>query len=339
MQSATQVTQVGQGPGILPPPISIYLANDSDEECREVLANKESLFQNDGLWPFAPDMVARLPCTKFRITKWTHGYVPRACVRELASRVGSYSAKDLSVFNVAYTDCDTPWVFCNHPQSRMRDSDMAEQFGRLPVKMRSHVRHVMGLPRGLIETCEAYSNFDGDIVFLGVPIHPVTFAAVWVHEVAHSIDSITFWQDEEFSAVEKDSAVPTDYATTNQTENFAENFVLALYVRTGGVIPKDKWNKIKWQQKSIVDKYGDVLDPNGTCSSRKRAICDEIICVYPDSWLHTKGPYSLAQVLAKSDTVGEDHHTQKDLGENGKRTTRPSRILPILKKLSRYSTH
>ncbi|KAM7201975.1 hypothetical protein V8F33_002982 [Rhypophila sp. PSN 637] len=260
------------------------------------LADKEVLFQDADYWAFGRDMVARLPSTRFRITRWVHGYVPRACVTELESRGGSYSAKDLWVFNVNYTDCDTPWVFCNHRLSGMSDSHMAEQFGRLPVKMRSHVRHVMGLPRGLNDPGCAYCEpLEGDIVFLGVPNIPGTFFT-WVHEVAHSIDAITIWRDREFSAteewstaVDKDSAVPTNYARTKQVENFAENFVVALHVRIGGVIPGDKWNKIKWQQRAIVDKYGDVFDPKGTCSSRKRPICDEIICLYPDSSLYNKG--------------------------------------------------
>lgn len=54
------------------------------------------------------------------------------------------SPYDMQVFNVTYTDCDEPWVFCRHREPPNSQLDLVRQFGRLPVKMRNYVRHVTG---------------------------------------------------------------------------------------------------------------------------------------------------------------------------------------------------
>lgn len=38
-----------------------------------------------------------------------------------------------------------PWIFCRHRESTFSQLDMAQNFGRLPVKMRNYVRHALSL--------------------------------------------------------------------------------------------------------------------------------------------------------------------------------------------------
>lgn len=64
--------------------------------------------------------------------------------------------------------------------------DMIDLWGRLPVRMRDYVRHLIALPG----TRSAGSNGD-NIVFYG----PANVISIFVHEVAHSLDSHAFSPD------------------------------------------------------------------------------------------------------------------------------------------------
>jgi hypothetical protein len=51
---------------------------------------------------------------------------------------------DIDVYNVHYNDCNQAWVMCRHHQSPLTIETMAENFGRVPVRMRNFVRVQFG---------------------------------------------------------------------------------------------------------------------------------------------------------------------------------------------------
>jgi hypothetical protein len=50
----------------------------------------------------------------------------------------------MEVYNVFYEDCDRPWVICRHKDAPMSIEKMIDNFGRLPVRLRSLVRVQLG---------------------------------------------------------------------------------------------------------------------------------------------------------------------------------------------------
>ncbi|KAK4217764.1 hypothetical protein QBC37DRAFT_479401 [Rhypophila decipiens] len=226
-----------------------------------------------GLDILGPGISSNLPLTTASSVMWATGYIPMYCKYEAGAQ--GVSPYDIQVFNITYSDCSTPWVFCRHKDSPTSQTDMINQFGRLPVKMRNYVRHVISIPTG--GGAHAWSGV-GDIMIRGA-VTTAQALTVWIHEIAHCIDNhngpggtsdfsaTSTW----LTAFNADTAVPDGYATTSQAENFAQNTVVALYDRlntlTGGIWgqPYDVW-KIQNQFTAVETKLGSQLLPGGTCS-------------------------------------------------------------------------
>ena len=71
---------------------------------------------------------------------WLPNGIPEGC-KYVAQQKG-FNPSDFKVFNVKYSDCDQPWVFCRHKNAGATEAQMINKLGQLPVKARSFIRSV-----------------------------------------------------------------------------------------------------------------------------------------------------------------------------------------------------
>ncbi|KAF7563681.1 hypothetical protein G7046_g467 [Stylonectria norvegica] len=202
---------------------------------------------------------------------WGAGWIPQGC-KDIANQHG-LSLNDFTTFNVHYTDCSEPWIMCRHKNAGASELDMIDIFGRLPVHMRSYIRHLIATP-GLNDGAAAWTWSNGDCVVESAPS-----VSVLLHEVSHSLDwhalpqyqqpfsSSSIWQDN----YAQDSATPTSYGRSNWMEDFAENGMVGVYdkVVPGGIGKiESNWNAIFHQYATYQGYLGDRILPGGTCSNR-----------------------------------------------------------------------
>ncbi|KAK4170157.1 hypothetical protein QBC43DRAFT_328817 [Cladorrhinum sp. PSN259] len=218
--------------------------------------------------------------------KWDWGLIPARC-KSVAERE-NVSPYDMEVYDVWYADCETRWVFCRHNQANSQWWDIFDRFGRVPVGARDHVRHIVNIPLPNAISGYCYSG-DGDVVFKGDVAAPGA-NSIWYHEIGHALD----WQNNQYStlpqwvaAYNADSAVPVNYAKTNQAENFAENVIVAAYdnIVPGGVAsisPAVGYGQIWNQFNQVKTGMGDRLKKiNGRRCSRKAGQVDNVVCMGP----------------------------------------------------------
>ncbi|KAL8650991.1 MAG: hypothetical protein Q9226_004916 [Calogaya cf. arnoldii] len=204
---------------------------------------------------------------------WGPGWIPEDC-KAMTENAG-LNPFDVETYNVKYDDCDTAWVLCRHTSSPDPLINMIDLFGRLPVRTRQYVRHMIALPRP--EGGYAY-NWNGNIAMFNRINGDLT---VFLHESAHSLDLLGAYPDKPLSSSDnwlnnynQDSHVPDPYAQTNQVENVAQNTVVDAYNLNvpgdfAGVEPE--WQKIFHQYATIQTAQrdaGNLLVPGGTCTSR-----------------------------------------------------------------------
>ncbi|KAH9885521.1 hypothetical protein F4778DRAFT_505771 [Xylariomycetidae sp. FL2044] len=229
-----------------------------------------------GLW-------ANLAPTQSTHDQWEWGWSLLRCQDE-AQRNG-FSPYDMEVFNIHYTDCDSVWIMCRHHDSPMSQIQMIDIFGRMPVRMRQYVRHVIAFPS---DSRHAYTWSDlGDVVLFG---DAQNYPTLWVHEIGHSLDmnaisgyahpfnTDNIWIDN----YNLDSAISDSYAATNQGENFAQETVIALFdkVVPGGIgTVEPNWSAIYHQYMTAQGYLGDVLVPGGRCGTRFAN--DDVVCMGP----------------------------------------------------------
>lgn len=225
-------------------------------------------FPGGGLASLGQGLLDHLTPTASTWDHWGAGWIPQDC-KTLAEGSG-FSPLDITTFNIHYQDCGDVWIFCRHKDSPLSEVHAIDLFGRLPVRMRSFIRHIIFLP-GAKSAASIGDNIqmNGDIDI-----------TVFVHEVGHSLDSHAFnpsygvpfstssvWIDN----YNLDSAVADSYAQTSQQENFAQETVVSLYdkVVPGGIgtIQPD-WQAIFHQYATLQGYIGDVIIPGGTCYNR-----------------------------------------------------------------------
>ncbi|KAM3475799.1 hypothetical protein MY5147_003551 [Beauveria neobassiana] len=257
-------------------------------------------FPNGGLGSLGPDLMSSLPIAAHTTSDWDPTHLPRDCKR-LAQSAG-FSPLDVDAFNIRFDDCKRqPWVFCRHKDAPLSKSNMTELFGRLPVRMRQYIRHMIALP-GQRSAGSAGDNIqmNGDCEI-----------TVFIHETGHSLDSHAFdpkhgvpfssspvWKD----AYDKDTAVTDDYAQTSQQENFAQETVVAVYNKNvnkgggGGGIGKIQPNAQAIRNAyTTLEKYiGDIIIPGGECTHRLE-----------NSPAVPKVDSARTRLVAKSEPVGE----------------------------------
>ncbi|KAF3932656.1 hypothetical protein ABW19_dt0201483 [Dactylella cylindrospora] len=223
----------------------------------------------DGLsGPFNPGFLERTAAPLERIERWGEGWIPQGCKDRFLSK--NLLASDAEVFNVKYSDCDRAWTFCRHNTAELSIEQMADSFGRMPVHMRSLVRHAIALPQN---GCSAQAFTDrGDIVMFG----PCTGVTVWLHETGHQLDS-RLKPAERFSGTQEwlealgaDTCVPDSYANTNTVEDFAQVTVVSQYNTLLGFKPTEKYPGCLDHRHGLLEHNFRALylEYGGSCSSR-----------------------------------------------------------------------
>ena len=89
---------------------------------------------------FETDLRNNLHPTQSTWDYWGEGWIPQGC-KDIATSHG-LNPFDFTIFNVHYTDCSEPWLFCRHKDAGASEIDMIDMFGRMPVHMRSYIRYV-----------------------------------------------------------------------------------------------------------------------------------------------------------------------------------------------------
>ncbi|EPS44881.1 hypothetical protein H072_1131 [Dactylellina haptotyla CBS 200.50] len=208
------------------------------------------------------------------VTQWPAGTLPASCASQMQAR--GCSASHVQVYNVTYSDCARPWVFCRCDYAPVSIGRTADIFGRMPVHMRSMVRHPMIVPNPDGQCCCAAPD-DGDLMVAGdCPIE--TFA----HEVSHLIDNRGDVFGEDFSskstfvnALAADTCSISNYGNTNgRHEEFAEMGVVALYNVNTNLLPAVDSSATTGcfsnQLSAIKTKFGSQFYAyGGTCVNRQ----------------------------------------------------------------------
>ncbi|KAK0116369.1 hypothetical protein ONS95_013389 [Cadophora gregata] len=146
---------------------------------------------------------------------------------------------------------------------------MVDIFGRIPVKERQWVQHVVAIPG----PSSAYMS-NAIVVFKGTAAGSI---GVFQHEIGHAVDFYkngfqasgrTEWLD----ALRKDTCVTDNYANSNAVEAFAQIGVVSLFqnVNPGGLDPAFGWT---WHcflnQITTYNQFqGDSMTPGGVCTRR-----------------------------------------------------------------------
>ena len=225
-------------------------------------------FPGGGLASLGQGLLDHLAPTQSTFDDWGAGWIAKDC--KTLAKANGFSPNDITTFNIKYTDCSDTWVFCRHKNSPMSEIGMIDLFGRLPVRMRSFIRHIIALPG----TKSAGSSGDN------IQLNGDCDITVFIHETGHSLDSHGFdssygvpfstgkvWVDN----YNLDSAVTDSYAQSSQQENFAQETVVSLYdkVVSGGIgTIQPNWQAIFHQYATLQGYAGDKIIPGGSCTNR-----------------------------------------------------------------------
>ncbi|KAH7106131.1 hypothetical protein BKA62DRAFT_668832 [Auriculariales sp. MPI-PUGE-AT-0066] len=222
---------------------------------------------SDGLSPHvdATFMANIQPQNITSLVSRTWGTLPEACL-DYAHGAG-LKGWDIEVYEVTYSDCDTPWVFCRHHEAQLSQFTMGQLFGRLPVHERQWVRHVMAVPGG----GSAYA-VNADVVFEG----NTDAVSIFQHEVGHLVDAYNngFSANESpafRAAVAADTCVPDDYSNSSFAEDYTQVSVLALYdiVAPGGLNSTGaNWSCLANQKAAVDTLQRNAMTFGGKCDRR-----------------------------------------------------------------------
>ncbi|KAL8903918.1 MAG: hypothetical protein Q9171_007233 [Xanthocarpia ochracea] len=240
---------------------------------------------------------------------WGDGWIPQFCLDASESEDNGFNPADIKTYNIKYDDCGTAWVVCVHKDSLMSIESLADIFGRVPVASRSFIRHVLTIPADHGSAANGGDNIQlfqiGDDGF-----------QVMLHEVAHSLDAHAYkeplsaskrWQDE----VDKDSAVPDNYAGSSPAECVAQSTVIAAYnafVPGGYPSIEPRWEEVRHQYETVQtvqrEDAGNILIPGGQC--RQRLANSETVAV-PTGQRLLRGRWAPWRRSEEPDTsLGED---------------------------------
>ncbi|KAF6217414.1 hypothetical protein HO133_006930 [Letharia lupina] len=202
--------------------------------------------------------------------KWTPGWIPSDCKTMTVN--ANLSVAHVETFSVQYEDVGTsvnvafseisnqcpndPWLLCRHIDSPDPLENMIDLFGRVPVRARQWVRHIVNLPDPTNFT-SAY-NWAGNIAMFESINRDLT---LFIHETGHSLDLLGAYPDNPLSTSRhwhaqyaKDSHVPDPYSQSNIYEDLAQNTVVAAYDLNvpGGIgVVEPKWRDVLHQFDTI----------------------------------------------------------------------------------------
>ncbi|RPA75844.1 hypothetical protein BJ508DRAFT_243029 [Ascobolus immersus RN42] len=171
-----------------------------------------------------------IPYSAYTKTKWTWGKLPQHCYN--AAMGGRCNVYDVEAYDIQYTDCSEVNVMCRCSNAQVSIDQLANDFGRVPVKARQWANYVSAWSA---PSCSAASN-DQKIDIYGDCNDQV---GVYFHEVAHSLDGPLLagigaphawsygqeWQD----LVALDTCVADNYARASYAESWAQVAVMAAY--------------------------------------------------------------------------------------------------------------
>ncbi|KAL9088206.1 MAG: hypothetical protein Q9165_006333 [Trypethelium subeluteriae] len=211
--------------------------------------------------------------TAYTLSQWTNGQIPKDCF-DIANDEGQ-APTDYEVYEVTYSDCGDPWLFCYHKNSEVTIDSMARQFSQLPIQMRQWDRHIITVPS---TDGHAY-NSNGNIVFFR-PVDDMT--NVFVHETGHSLDLLGAYgsqlssSDNWWDNYNQDPNVPDPYSQTNALEDVAQNTVVAVYNENvnggyGGIEPK--YENIFHQFATIITVARDNGEGNSIITPGENQQC------------------------------------------------------------------
>lgn len=229
-----------------------------------------------GMDDFQPGLKKYLTTKQATVTE-KPGKIAEGCVERIKEE--KLDIMDVDTYEVKYEDCDQPWYICVHKDAKNQTIDQAvENFGKVPVRMRQWVKDVTIVDD---KATNAYA-LGNRIVMKGAPN-----VATYIHEVTHCVDGghgfkvnsglseSKVWLD----AYEKDSAVPDNYAQSNQAENvaqFPQIILTDLYVPGGSVALEENIDRVANQVRvakeqgdnSPAKKSPDMYGQDGTCTHR-----------------------------------------------------------------------
>ncbi|KAL8827902.1 MAG: hypothetical protein Q9191_002908 [Dirinaria sp. TL-2023a] len=215
-----------------------------------------------------------LPPVNSTVYKWNSGWIPEDCKRHVEKR--NLSAANFEIFDIYYDDCSIPWTVCKQNNSQQSLYDLVQNFGRVPAKARSWVRHVIDFsdPRSHVNSA---ATDNGTIMLFN---HVDKGVTVYIHETGHALDGAAYsqkdlhlsklWSD----SYNNDSMVPDGYAGTNFNEDVAQVTVVATYnlnVPGGFQSVEPNWRNIYHQQTTLETEQrlaGNLLIRGGRCMQR-----------------------------------------------------------------------
>ncbi|KAH8884136.1 hypothetical protein GQ53DRAFT_811071 [Thozetella sp. PMI_491] len=241
-------------------------------------SNVAALLAHPALWPnldFIAPTLGTLPATSVSISQWGSNEMSKGC-RDRVVADGK-SPTNFKQYSVKLGDCSQEWYICQENGAPLSINDLAQNFARLPVRMRQWVNNVVHYNSG----GGAYA-YGSDVAFFGGS----TGTAVMIHEATHTVDfgdgfySMQSGDQEWLDAYNSDTAVPDDYARNNLVENLAQFPGLIIYDRftNGQLQTHPELPAIGHQLQKVSDQgdwnspYGGrILDPTSsglTCTRR-----------------------------------------------------------------------
>ncbi|KAH7316888.1 hypothetical protein B0I35DRAFT_479690 [Stachybotrys elegans] len=183
----------------------------------------------------------QVPVPNRWVVKREWGTAPRHCLATAADN-SFCNPYDVEVYDLYYADCNAPWTVCrcNNVSPDYNIDVIADNIGRVPVRMRSWARHYSFFANNNNWKNSAYSTWTDINVFGSFPVSTILF-----HETCHNVDSwVTSGASGSYSSrqewrdlANRDSCVPTDYSKSSWVEHFAEMCVQATYEENYGGIP------------------------------------------------------------------------------------------------------
>ena len=226
----------------------------------------------DNLDYLKPGLLANFPASSSHYNVWGPGWIPQDC-KDITSKANLNPA-DISTYNVQYDDCNTAWVVCFHKDYPTTIDSVVDLLGRVPVRARQFVRHVVALP----DTSGHAFNSDGNLAMFNIGADGLS---VYIHETGHSLDLHGAYSRGELSTSQnwadnynQDPNVPDGYSQSNTVEDVAQNTVVAAY----NVQVPGGYGSIEPNANNIFHQYatvqtwqresGNLLVPGGTCWRR-----------------------------------------------------------------------
>ncbi|KAK0391524.1 hypothetical protein NLU13_1024 [Sarocladium strictum] len=227
--------------------------------------------------------------TPYELYKWPWGTIPRRC-HDGAVQDHLCSPYDMEVYDVWFADCHAPWKLCRCKNAPMAAEDAAGRMAQVPVAARQWIRF-WSFYNGTLSA----GNGGNDITVFGDASNTMS---IFLHEVAHSLDSWAMGPEYEGSAfsdrdfwkavVASDTCVPDDYAKTSYNENYAQVYVTVAYntqvhsIYTHAV--ECMASQLAWGQALL----GHLVDyqPSAACTRRWSEEDSPRVCMGPKArWL------------------------------------------------------